>query len=95
MHESHVERKGAANTPDTSKGLTRDLTGREVMILTPIALVCIAIGVYPKPMLESIEPAIRSHVVASRAIVDSGERSAAIAPVGAEFVDGGGDAGGL
>ncbi len=72
-----------ANTPDTSTGLTRDLSRREVLILTPIALVCIGLGVYPKPMLESIEPAIRTHVVASRTLAESGVRTAAASPAAA------------
>jgi len=51
------------HTPDASTGLTRDLTRREIGILTPIALCCIFIGVYPKPLLDSFEPAVRQHVL--------------------------------
>jgi NADH-quinone oxidoreductase subunit M len=38
--------------------LPTDLTGREIGILVPLALVCLAIGFYPKPMLESIAPSV-------------------------------------
>ncbi len=51
------------NTPDTSTGLTRDLTRREISILTPLALCCVFIGVYPKPMLDTFEVAVRQHIL--------------------------------
>jgi NADH-quinone oxidoreductase subunit M len=35
-----------------------DLTGREVGLLVPLALVCLFIGVYPKPMLQAIGPVV-------------------------------------
>ncbi|MDO8629729.1 MAG: hypothetical protein Q7R41_04490, partial [Phycisphaerales bacterium] len=62
------------HTPDTSTGLTTDLTGREIAILAPLALACVLIGVYPKPLLESFETAARQHVLlepASLSITDS------------------------
>ncbi len=55
--------KEPPNTPDTSAGLTKDLTLREIAILAPIAACCVGIGVYPKPLLESFEVAIRQHVL--------------------------------
>ena len=55
--------KEPPNTPDTSAGLTKDLTLREIAILAPIAVCCIGIGVYPKPLLESFEVATRQHVL--------------------------------
>ena len=51
------------HTPDTSTGLTPDLTRREIGILAPIALVCLFIGVYPKPVLNVMEPAIALHIL--------------------------------
>ncbi len=55
--------KEPPGTPDTSTGLTRDLTRREIGILTPIALCCLALGVYPKPLLHTFEIATRQHVL--------------------------------
>jgi NADH-quinone oxidoreductase subunit M len=52
------------HTPDTSQGLTRDLTGREIGILTPIALACLVIGVFPNLMLDTIRPAAERQVLA-------------------------------
>ncbi|MCB9853988.1 MAG: NADH-quinone oxidoreductase subunit M [Phycisphaerales bacterium] len=43
---------------DSSGGLTQDLTRREVSILAPIALACIFLGVYPKPVIDWMEPSL-------------------------------------
>lgn len=51
------------NTPDLSNGLTKDLTRREIGMLAPIALVCILLGVYPKPLLTSLEPAVAGNIL--------------------------------
>lgn len=55
--------KEPPHTPDTSTGLTRDLTRREIAILVPIAAACLVIGVYPKPMLDTFEVAVVQHVL--------------------------------
>lgn len=38
-----------------------DLSYREAMTLTPLAAVCLLIGLYPYPILRSLEPAIMEH----------------------------------
>lgn len=58
--------KQPAHTPDLGHGLTQDLTRREIGVLAPIALVCLLIGVYPKPVLDTFEPAIVGNVLASQ-----------------------------
>ena len=50
------------HSPDTSSGLTPDLTRREIGILAPIVLLCVFIGVYPKSIQDSINPTIRANV---------------------------------
>ncbi len=62
--------KQPPNTPDTSTGLTRDLTHREIGVLAPIALACVIIGVWPKPMLDEFEVAIRQNILGNQAITD-------------------------
>ncbi|GMV97966.1 MAG: hypothetical protein AMXMBFR83_23190 [Phycisphaerae bacterium] len=52
------------HTPDVSGGLTADLTRREIAILTPIALACVLIGVYPGMLTASIQPAVERQVLA-------------------------------
>ncbi|MBK8271004.1 MAG: NADH-quinone oxidoreductase subunit M [Planctomycetes bacterium] len=49
---------------DTSAGLTQDLTRREVGILVPLALACVAIGVYPKMLTNMMQPALDHAVLA-------------------------------
>ncbi len=60
------------HTPDTSTGLSRDLTAREIGILVPIALACVWIGVYPKPLMEAMQPAIHHNILAAAAIDSTG-----------------------
>jgi NADH-quinone oxidoreductase subunit M len=55
-------RKEPAGTPDLRHGLTVDLTLREKSLLAPIAVVCLALGVYPKPVIETLQPAIAENV---------------------------------
>ena len=50
-------------TPDTSAGLTPDLTRREIYILAPIAVVCLLLGVFPKPVLNTMQPAIARNIL--------------------------------
>jgi len=61
--------KEPPDTPDTSTGLTKDLTGREITILVPIALCCVILGVYPKPVLNGFEAAIHQNILRSPASV--------------------------
>ncbi|MFQ5501267.1 MAG: NuoM family protein, partial [Phycisphaerae bacterium] len=49
---------------DDSAGLTQDLTPREVGILAPIALCCLFLGIYPKPVMNAMEPALDRAVLA-------------------------------
>ncbi len=52
---------------DTSTGLTQDLTRREIGILTPIAVFCLLIGVYPKMLTSMMEPSI-DHAILAKVI---------------------------
>jgi NADH:ubiquinone oxidoreductase subunit 5 (subunit L)/multisubunit Na+/H+ antiporter MnhA subunit len=67
------------HTPDTAAGLSPDLTFREIGILTPLALLCVWIGVYPSHLLSSIQPALQNQVIA-RVLVEP-ERGPAGQPV--------------
>ena len=67
------------NTPDLSGGLTKDLTHREIGMLAPIALVCILLGVYPKPLLTSLEPAVAGNILrlpTAQVVYESGAQDA-------------------
>jgi NADH-quinone oxidoreductase subunit M len=48
-NHGHSENAGSHST------LPRDLNAREICILLPLALACLALGVYPKPLLDSLK----------------------------------------
>ncbi len=48
----------------------RDLSVREVGLLVPIALVCLAIGLYPKPVLDAIGPVVEQTLAPYPRIVE-------------------------
>jgi len=52
------------DTPDRSSGLPPDLTGREIGVLAPLALACVLLGVYPRPVIDTIHPAVQHQVLA-------------------------------
>ncbi|MCZ6683606.1 MAG: NADH-quinone oxidoreductase subunit M [Planctomycetota bacterium] len=60
---------------DASAGLTQDLTRREIAILTPIAALCLLLGVYPKPLIEVMEPSL---VAIIRTVEASGSEAVAM-----------------
>ena len=51
---------GAVKLPEaaTAHGPIRDLGTREIIVLLPIALACLGLGLYPKPVLQSLEKPI-------------------------------------
>jgi hypothetical protein len=51
------------HTPDTSGGLTVDITARETSILAILAVACLFLGVYPKPLLTSMQPSLEAGVL--------------------------------
>ncbi len=56
--------KNPPHTPDISNGLSADLTIREVSILTPIAIACLVLGIWPNLLIDSIQPAAERQVLA-------------------------------
>jgi NADH-quinone oxidoreductase subunit M len=60
----------------------RDLRGREIAALAPIAALCLLIGMYPQPLLDSVRPDLRvvariAHQARQRADAAAGAASAA------------------
>ncbi|MBI5866167.1 MAG: NADH-quinone oxidoreductase subunit M [Planctomycetes bacterium] len=55
--------KQPEHTPDLSAGLSRDLNAREISILTPLAIACIVLGVYPRVVTDKLDPLIQSQIV--------------------------------
>jgi NADH-quinone oxidoreductase subunit M len=50
-------------TPDLSTGLKPDLTPREVAILVPLAMVVVLLGVYPRLITNTLDPALSTQVM--------------------------------
>ncbi|HYP43905.1 MAG TPA: NADH-quinone oxidoreductase subunit M [Propionibacteriaceae bacterium] len=47
-------------TPQVERTVTTDLNGRERLAMVPLVLLILALGVFPRPMLSVIEPAVRA-----------------------------------
>ncbi|MFM1803611.1 MAG: NADH-quinone oxidoreductase subunit [Planctomycetota bacterium] len=61
LREPHGDGHGAGHGHGHRDGeLPADLSAREIGILVPLALVCLVIGFYPKPMLEAIAPSVEN-----------------------------------
>jgi NADH-quinone oxidoreductase subunit M len=56
-----------------------DLNAREFIALAPIALLCVAIGIFPKPILTAIEPAAQNMLAPYSAIIERHNRDAGLA----------------
>jgi NADH:ubiquinone oxidoreductase subunit 4 (subunit M) len=50
-HTNHDEPAAEAHGP----ALPRDLSWREIGTLLPLAVACLALGVYPRPLLKALE----------------------------------------
>lgn len=60
-HEHGHGAGGAAHHGSTSHGhlaLPRDLSFREIAVLSPLAVLCVVLGVYPTPMLEGLNGSV-------------------------------------
>ncbi len=56
--------KEPPGTPDLSTGLKRDLTPREIAILAPIAILVVVLGVWPRLITDTLDPALQHQVLA-------------------------------
>ncbi len=55
--------KEPPETPDLSTGLKRDLTGREIAILTPLAVLVVVLGVAPRLITDALDPALQTQIL--------------------------------
>ncbi len=53
-------------SPTSQTATMRDLSAREAWVVAPLLAVIIALGFYPKPLLDVINPADRAHHAAGR-----------------------------
>jgi len=53
-NDGHGDEHGTSHAKSSHASLPRDLTFREIAVLSPLAVLCVVLGVYPTPMLEGI-----------------------------------------
>jgi NADH-quinone oxidoreductase subunit M len=78
--------KEPAGTPDTSAGLTPDLNGREIAILTPLAIVVVLLGVYPRLITNPLDPALETQVMQRVTVAIESSNNAAVAEAAGDNV---------
>ena len=75
------------DTGETGIAGGHDLSYREAMTLVPIAAVCVAIGLFPYPILRSLEPAIQGHTQYVHDEIDKMEAKTIEDPVELELTE--------
>jgi NADH-quinone oxidoreductase subunit M len=69
-----------------SNSLPRDLNIREIGVLVPLAVMCLVMGIYPKPFLKALEGPVNSTVKVVNAATSQGIKlgsSTSLTPVAA------------
>jgi NADH-quinone oxidoreductase subunit M len=51
---------GPLKEPDGHRAVVTDLQGREIAALAPIVVLCLWIGIYPRPVLDAIRPDVEA-----------------------------------
>ncbi len=72
---------GPLREPAAYAGQVKDLDAREIAVLTPLAIACLVLGLFPTPLLRSMEPEIANLTGAANRIV--AEQSNRPSPFGA------------
>lgn len=57
LREPHSHGHHAGDSHDDH--LPADLTGREILTLIPLAVLCLGLGLYPKPLTSMLEPSVQ------------------------------------
>ncbi|MFZ2875431.1 MAG: NADH-quinone oxidoreductase subunit M [Phycisphaerales bacterium] len=57
---------GHGSEDEHAHGLPTDLSGREIMTLVPLAVLCIVLGVYPKPLMQAVQGSVDQTVAVVR-----------------------------
>ncbi len=82
LREPSGHENGHAGAHEAAHALPADLSMREIAVLTPLAIACLWLGVYPTPVLRSLEPSIqRIDVIVNPEVY--GGRTLAATPVDA------------
>jgi NADH-quinone oxidoreductase subunit M len=71
---------GPVREPPESAGHVHDLDRREIFALAPIAVACLALGLYPTPLLKAFEPSIQVVATPARQVLEASQAAAAQHP---------------
>ncbi|MCE9619089.1 MAG: NADH-quinone oxidoreductase subunit M [Planctomycetes bacterium] len=71
LREPHGDGHAGHHGEHAASELPRDLNFREIAILAPIALVCLAIGLYPQPILNAVEPNVKETLASFPKVIDA------------------------
>lgn len=72
-----------ADSPEL-RGLIRDLNFREIAILTPLAVGCLWLGLYPQPLLSTLERPLTQVVATTQNAVDKIDNNVSLAASSAQ-----------
>jgi NADH-quinone oxidoreductase subunit M len=65
-HGNHADHAAGAHAThavaDAEHGLPADLTRREILALAPLAILCLVLGVFPRPLMNMVMPNVQQHV---------------------------------
>jgi hypothetical protein len=64
--------KEPPHTPDLSAGLSQDLNPREIAILAPLAVLVVALGLAPRLITDTLDPALQQQVMTRIAAAQNG-----------------------
>ena len=59
----------------TATSGSRDLVPREIVVVAPLIALLLVLGVYPKPVLDVINPAVEPHADHHQTSTDPGDRT--------------------
>lgn len=76
-HGAHGGHGSGHGHNDHASVLPTDLNAREIITLMPLAVLCLALGVYPKPLLDVLEAPVQNTVLAVQQARESGYPGAA------------------
>jgi len=60
--ENHSHHRGPGAVDHDDAPMPADLSAREIVVLSPLAVLCLVLGLYPKPVLESLEAPVNQTV---------------------------------
>ena len=69
--------------------LPTDLNRREIALLVPLALLCLGLGLYPKPMMKAIEQPVAKQVAIVERAIDEAAAARDESPETVELAEGG------